>query len=62
MNAVKYDVLKPRLGMTESELNRMSFKQVLVFMTKIIEEDVCKYKDGKDHQQKQEEVNKKQRK
>jgi len=43
--------------MNESELNRMLFEQVLVFMTKIIEEDVCKYKDGKDHQRKQEELN-----
>lgn len=48
--------------MTESELNRMPFEQVLVFMSKIIEEDVCKYKDQKEQQSKQDELNKKQRK
>jgi len=62
LSAVKYDVLKPRLTMTESELNRMPFEQVLVFMSKIIEEDVCKYKDQKEQQSKQDELNKKQRK
>jgi hypothetical protein len=58
MTALKDDVLKPRTGYSESELLRIPFEQILIRITKIIEEDVCKYHDSKDRERKAKEESK----
>lgn len=58
MTAIKNDILKPRTGFSESEVLRIPFEQVLINLSKIIEEDVCKYFDAKDQERKAKENSK----
>jgi hypothetical protein len=46
-NAIKDDILKPKMGISEYEINRMNTDQVLIRLTKIKENDACTYHEQK---------------
>lgn len=46
-NAIKDDILRPKLDISEYELLRMNTGQVLIRLTKIKENDACSYHEQK---------------